>query len=81
MSKAYEAVVRPGSEKGVGVWTVELDPLTGGPYTITAYQEGQTIAIKDVLFGDVWVCSGQSNMRFATGQVNMSLCFVCVCNV
>jgi hypothetical protein len=28
---------------------------------------GKTIAVADVLFGDVWVCSGQSNMAFAAG--------------
>ena len=28
---------------------------------------GKTIAVADVLFGDVWVCSGQSNMAFSAG--------------
>ena len=29
----------------------------------------ETIALEDVLFGDVWVCSGQSNMAFTVSQV------------
>ena len=39
-------------------------------YTITAKsQKYGSINISDVLFGDVWVCSGQSNMQFALPQV------------
>ena len=40
-------------------------------YTITAKsQKYGSINISDVLFGDVWVCSGQSNMQFALPQVH-----------
>jgi len=50
-----------------GRWTVKLTSLTanakGQALTIT---EGQnTLEIKDVLVGEVWVCSGQSNMAYA----------------
>ena len=39
-------------------------------YIITAKsQKYGSIKISDVLFGDVWVCSGQSNMQFALPQV------------
>jgi len=34
------------------------------PYTLSAQQMGQELQILDVLFGDVWICSGQSNMAF-----------------
>ncbi len=47
---------------GDGKWFVMLSPMkAGGPYTmdITA---GNKITLKDILIGDVWVCSGQSNM-------------------
>ncbi len=41
-----------------------------GPYTITATSEKySSISLSDVLFGDVWVCSGQSNMQFTVPQV------------
>ena len=45
-----------------GAWEVELPPMTaGGPYTIEI--EGpQKLTLKDVMIGDVWVGSGQSNM-------------------
>ncbi len=41
-----------------------------GPYTVTASsQKYPTISLTDVLFGDVWLCSGQSNMQFTVPQV------------
>ena len=45
-----------------GNWKTRL-PATkaGGPYTITLSGKNKII-LKDVLFGDVWFCSGQSNM-------------------
>ncbi|MFY7839890.1 MAG: sialate O-acetylesterase [Lacibacter sp.] len=45
-----------------GKWMIKL-PATkaGGPYTIDIAASNK-ISIKDVLFGDVWFCSGQSNM-------------------
>ncbi|XP_022291611.2 sialate O-acetylesterase-like [Crassostrea virginica] len=48
-----------------GVWSVSLPPQGGpGPVTIEATDGQGTVSLKDVLFGDVWVCSGQSNMEF-----------------
>ncbi|CAN5821065.1 sialate O-acetylesterase [soil metagenome] len=48
-----------------GRWSLALAPLTaGGPHTLTV--EGQnTITFEDVLVGEVWVCSGQSNMQWS----------------
>lgn len=45
-----------------GNWSVIL-PATkaGGPFTITIVGD-HTIELKEILFGDVWICSGQSNM-------------------
>jgi sialate O-acetylesterase len=45
-----------------GNWKVQL-PSTkaGGPYTI-AITASNKISVKEILFGDVWFCSGQSNM-------------------
>ncbi|KAL8570528.1 hypothetical protein ACOMHN_008885 [Nucella lapillus] len=73
LGKTYThgAVVEPGPTPGVGVWTVTLDPMpAGGPYAIDAYaDDGARVSIRDVLFGDVWLCSGQSNMQFSTDQI------------
>lgn len=46
-----------------GKWMVKIrPPRVGGPYTVKISGQ-QTIELKDVLVGDVWVCSGQSNME------------------
>jgi sialate O-acetylesterase len=45
-----------------GSWSVTLPPMkAGGPYTMEL-KGSNTIIIKDILLGDVWFCSGQSNM-------------------
>lgn len=79
-----KVVVRLGSEvhttevvkgpEGLSIWKVTLDSQgAGGPYNITATSAvdnaAETITLEEVLFGDVWVCSGQSNMGFAVSQV------------
>lgn len=47
-----------------GKWMVHLKPLkVGGPYTMTVSGDN-TIELKNILVGDVWICSGQSNMGF-----------------
>jgi len=45
-----------------GRWMVRLDPLkAGGPFEMTVAGSNR-ITLKDILVGEVWVCSGQSNM-------------------
>tara|TARA_R110002049_G_scaffold38978_6_gene120426 strand:- start:3373 stop:4770 length:1398 start_codon:yes stop_codon:yes gene_type:complete len=45
-----------------GNWTLKVaTPKAGGPYEIII-SDGQELILKDVLIGEVWVCSGQSNM-------------------
>lgn len=47
-----------------GKWMAKLDSLTaGGPYELTI-AGGSTITLKNVMVGEVWVCSGQSNMEW-----------------
>ena len=49
-----------------GKWQVELEPLkVGGPYTLTISAGKQKLIYNKVLAGEVWLCSGQSNMEFA----------------
>lgn len=46
-----------------GNWKVKVKtPGAGGPYEITI-SDGSTLKLKDVLIGEVWLCSGQSNME------------------
>jgi sialate O-acetylesterase len=48
-----------------GVWSLTLPALSaGGPYTLVAHSGARTQTVNDVLIGDVWLCSGQSNMEF-----------------
>ena len=52
-----------------GRWLVKLGPFpAGGPHELTV-SGPETVTLKDVLVGDVWICSGQSNMQWAVGGV------------
>ena len=47
-----------------GKWSVKLQtPAAGGPHTLT-FSGNNTVELQDVLSGDVWLCSGQSNMQW-----------------
>jgi sialate O-acetylesterase len=47
-----------------GSWEVQVPALSaGGPYTLTVTAGEATRTVHDVLIGDVWLCSGQSNME------------------
>ena len=47
-----------------GRWMAELPALpAGGPYTLSI-QGKNKVQLKDVLIGEVWICSGQSNMEW-----------------
>lgn len=46
-----------------GNWNIKLQtPEAGGAYSISI-SDGKTITLTDVLIGEVWICSGQSNMQ------------------
>lgn len=48
-----------------GAWSVELNPLpVGGPYEMVVKGENE-IKFTDILVGEVWICSGQSNMQWS----------------
>ncbi|WP_035611429.1 sialate O-acetylesterase [Haloferula sp. BvORR071] len=53
-----------------GKWLATLPALpAGGPYTLSV--EGpESVTLKDVLVGDVWICSGQSNMEWVLSNSN-----------
>lgn len=61
MKKSYDATT--GAD---GKWSVTLPPAkAGGPYLMQI----NDIELKDILIGDVWLCSGQSNMELPVGRV------------
>ena len=63
------------NEKNVGIWKLTLNPQpAGGPHTILASQDNMgtttNLQLINVLFGDVWICSGQSNMQYTVSMVS-----------
>ena len=63
------------NEHGEHIWSVTLDPVSDeGPFDIHVSQPLPNgtlinITLHDVLFGDVWICSGQSNMQLTVGMI------------
>ena len=54
-------------------WQVSIEPpAMGGPYTLHIWDKQQSVELKNVLVGDVWLCSGQSNMQLPLRAVNNS---------
>jgi sialate O-acetylesterase len=52
-----------------GNWEIILPPQpAGGPYSMNI-QASNSISINDILIGDVWICSGQSNMELPISRV------------
>ncbi len=57
--------VRTGDD---GTWEASLSPMdAGGPYEMDIEGSG-SVSFKDILVGEVWVCSGQSNMEWSVRQ-------------
>ena len=52
-----------------GKWSVTLTPLSANaePANLSITAGGQTVSITNVLVGEVWICSGQSNMEWTLG--------------
>ena len=63
IKKTYQVLA---NEKGE--WELQLPKIkAGGPYSMKI-EATNSIEIKDILMGDVWLCSGQSNMAMTVGQ-------------
>lgn len=55
-----------------GKWNITLAALpAGGPYELKVDGKN-SIVLKDVLIGDVWICSGQSNMQWTVEQTGFN---------
>jgi sialate O-acetylesterase len=51
-----------------GNWQVQMAPMkAGGPYTMDITGTNK-ISLKEILIGDIWLCSGQSNMEHYMAQ-------------
>ena len=62
------------NEQNESIWSVKMNAVySEGPFNITVSQLSASgtllnITIRNVLFGDVWICSGQSNMQMTVGM-------------
>lgn len=55
-----------------GRWELFLDPMkAGGPYEMQISGKNK-ISLSNILIGEVWICSGQSNMEWPMSRVNNS---------
>lgn len=55
-----------------GSWFLRLPALpAGGPHELCLTCGDETLTLTDILVGDVWVCSGQSNMEYLLAQVDI----------
>ncbi len=62
-----EKTANPDSE---GKWSAVFPPLPpGGPYELSVSCENNSLKHKNILVGDVWFCSGQSNMTIPMDRV------------
>ncbi|MFO1044417.1 MAG: sialate O-acetylesterase [Planctomycetaceae bacterium] len=58
-------VGEPATAGEDGRWMTRIGPFpSGGPHTLLIRGKSRSIELKDVLIGDVWLCSGQSNMNW-----------------
>lgn len=52
-----------------GKWKVALDPLeAGGPHELTVAAGNESLKLTDILVGEVWIASGQSNMEWTVAK-------------
>ena len=70
VSVSFRGESRSTKASQLGRWSLYLSPgLAGGPFQLTVKcAAAQSIVLDDVLVGDVWVASGQSNMEFRMRQ-------------
>lgn len=62
---------RTTKANSTGNWIVTFRPMKyGGPHTLTIKGKTNTISLENILIGDVWLCSGQSNMEWTVKDVN-----------
>ena len=54
-----------------GKWTATFEPLeAGGPFELKISTGNENLTVKDLLVGEVWLCSGQSNMEWTVKQAD-----------
>ena len=68
LTLSFHAQTVAAQADSLGTWSAWLAPETaGGPYTLTISGDGPDVTLTDLLVGDVWFASGQSNMEMPLG--------------
>lgn len=66
LSGSWDNSVTTCVVSNIGKWNCKVKtPAAGGPYTLRIASGGNEIILNDVLIGEVWLCSGQSNMEWS----------------
>jgi len=70
VSVVFAGQTKTATADAEGEWTVTLDALetNAEPATITVTSGSETLDVENVLVGEVWYCSGQSNMEWVVGN-------------
>ncbi|HVU44663.1 MAG TPA: sialate O-acetylesterase [Terracidiphilus sp.] len=70
VSVSFRGETESTTASELGRWSLYLKPgAAGGPFQMkVSGKDGQPVTLDDVLVGDVWVASGQSNMEFMMHQ-------------
>lgn len=54
-----------------GKWEIKVStPEAGGPYSVSVMDKKGKLSLNNILIGDVWICSGQSNMEMHLNAVH-----------
>ncbi len=66
---AFEAKTYKATANATGEWVIALPPhKPGGPYSMV-FRASNAVTVTNILFGDVWLCSGQSNMELGMNRL------------
>ncbi|MEO0475700.1 MAG: sialate O-acetylesterase [Planctomycetota bacterium] len=70
LAKGKDAIGDSAAAGKDGKWMVELSPLKadGNPLTMSIKGDGGSVEFKNILMGEVWICSGQSNMEWSVAR-------------
>jgi sialate O-acetylesterase len=63
-----DAATAKATADAQGAWSVQLPARATGENLTLTVAGANTLTLKNLILGDIWVCSGQSNMEFATGS-------------
>lgn len=69
VNTSWNGAVYTAMSDSEGSWSLYVDtPSAGGPYTISLADGKEKTVLENVLVGEVWICSGQSNMEMKMGD-------------